>query len=58
MGLALVLVTHDLGVVAGTPTGCMVMYAGRIVEEGTVDRVFASATPSVHPRPVGRRSRA
>jgi peptide/nickel transport system ATP-binding protein len=40
--LAVVLVTHDLGVVAGHADRIVVMYAGRIVEEGTVDDVFAS----------------
>ena len=40
--LAVVLVTHDLGVVAGHADRVMVMYAGRVVEEGTVDDVFAS----------------
>ena len=43
MGLALVIVSHDLGVVAGIADRVLVMYAGRIVEEGPVDRVFAEA---------------
>ncbi|HEY3673000.1 MAG TPA: ABC transporter ATP-binding protein [Acidimicrobiia bacterium] len=43
MGLALVLVSHDLGVVAGIADRVLVMYAGRIVEEGPADRVFAAA---------------
>jgi len=43
MGLALVLVSHDLGVVAGAADRVLVMYAGRIVEEGPVDTVFAAA---------------
>jgi oligopeptide/dipeptide ABC transporter ATP-binding protein len=46
MGLALVLVTHDLGVVAGLADRVVVMYAGRVVEEGGVDRLF---TRSGHP---------
>jgi oligopeptide/dipeptide ABC transporter ATP-binding protein len=40
--LTVVLVTHDLGVVAGHADRVVVMYAGRVVEEGTVDDVFAS----------------
>jgi oligopeptide transport system ATP-binding protein len=43
MGLALVIVSHDLGVVAGIADRVLVMYAGRIVEEGPADRVFAAA---------------
>ena len=43
MGLALVVVSHDLGVVAGIADRVLVMYAGRIVEEGPADRVFAAA---------------
>jgi peptide/nickel transport system ATP-binding protein len=37
---ALVLITHDLGVVAGRADRVMVMYAGRPVETGPVDEVF------------------
>jgi peptide/nickel transport system ATP-binding protein len=41
MGTALILVTHDLGVIAQIADRVMVMYAGQIVEQGTVARVFA-----------------
>jgi peptide/nickel transport system ATP-binding protein len=39
-GLALILVTHDLPVVAQTCTGAAVMYAGEIVESGPMDTLF------------------
>jgi peptide/nickel transport system ATP-binding protein len=39
--LALLLITHDLGVVAEMADRVAVMYAGRIVEEAPVDRLFA-----------------
>jgi peptide/nickel transport system ATP-binding protein/oligopeptide transport system ATP-binding protein len=41
LGMALVLVTHDLGVIAETCDRVAVMYAGRICETGPVAEVFA-----------------
>ncbi len=41
LAMSVVLVTHDLGVVAATCDRMAVMYAGRIVEEGDVTDVFA-----------------
>jgi oligopeptide/dipeptide ABC transporter ATP-binding protein len=42
LGLAVVLITHNLGIVAETCDRVAVMYAGRIVEEGPVASVFAA----------------
>lgn len=41
-GMTIILITHDLGVVAETCQRAVVMYAGQIVEESAVDELFAS----------------
>ncbi len=40
MGMAVVLITHDLGVVAELCDEVIVMYGGKIVERGTADEIF------------------
>ena len=43
LGMGMVLITHDLGVVAGMCDRVLVMYAGKLVEEGWVEQMFNSA---------------
>jgi peptide/nickel transport system ATP-binding protein len=40
MGMAVILITHDLGVIAETSNSVVVMYAGRVAEQGTVYDIF------------------
>ncbi|GAA0316271.1 ABC transporter ATP-binding protein [Bacillus carboniphilus] len=49
-GTAIVLITHDLGVVANMADRVAVMYAGKIVEQGTLDEIFYSPQ---HPYTLG-----
>ena len=59
LGLSLILITHDLSVIAETCDRVMVMYAGKVAEEGPVRRVFSaprhpytakllSSVPNIH----------
>ncbi len=52
-GMGMVLITHDLGVVARMADEVAVMYAGQIVESGSVDDLFYR---SAHPYTVGLKS--
>jgi oligopeptide/dipeptide ABC transporter ATP-binding protein len=49
-GMSLLLITHDMGVVAETASRVIVMYAGEVVEAAPVQRLFASPQ---HPYPEG-----
>ena len=50
LGMSVILVTHDLGVVAQTCRRVAVLYAGRIVESGPVEQIFANPA---HPYTAG-----
>jgi oligopeptide/dipeptide ABC transporter ATP-binding protein len=49
-GMSLILITHDLGVVASVTSRILVMYAGRVIESGTTEAIFADPR---HPYTVG-----
>jgi len=40
LGMAIIMITHDLGVIADMCDEIIVMYAGRVCERGTVDEIF------------------
>ena len=42
LGMALILITHDLGVIAETADEVVVMYAGKVVEQGPVSEIFGN----------------
>ena len=44
LGMAMLLVSHDLGVIAQNCDRVAIMYAGRIIEEGPAERIFTSPT--------------
>lgn len=61
-GMAIMLITHDMGVIAEMADQVVVMYLGRVVEEGPVDTVFGESKhpytqsllrsiPSIHSTP-------
>ena len=49
-GMAMILITHDLGVVASVTDRVIVMYAGRVVESGTTQDIFSDPR---HPYTLG-----
>ena len=51
--MAIILITHDLGVVARMADDVVVMYAGQVVEKGTAEEVFYKSS---HPYTLGLRS--
>ena len=57
LGTAIVLITHDLGVVADLADRVLVIYAGRKAEEAPAADLFAAPAASVHDRRCSARSR-
>jgi oligopeptide transport system ATP-binding protein len=50
LGMAIIWITHDLGVVAGLAQRVLVMYGGKIIEESQVRDLYANPT---HPYTIG-----
>jgi oligopeptide transport system ATP-binding protein len=50
LGMAMILITHDLGIVAGACERTLVLYGGQVMEQGPTDALFAA--PS-HPYTLG-----
>ena len=54
---SIMLITHDLGVIAEMADYVVVMYAGRVVEKGTAQEIFENPVSSLHHRPDGLQAR-
>jgi oligopeptide/dipeptide ABC transporter ATP-binding protein len=50
LGTAIIMITHDLGLIAETCKRVVVMYAGKVVEEASVEEIFANP---MHPYTIG-----
>ena len=50
-GMAIMLITHAMGVVAETAQRVVVMYAGKVIEEAPVDALVRRSETSLHARP-------
>ncbi len=68
LGMSIIFITHDLGVIAETAKDVVVMYAGRVIERGAVGEIFAApkhpytkgllaSIPRVRPSADGKRHR-
>lgn len=40
INMSIIMITHDLGIVASMCTNIVVMYAGKVVEAGSIDEIF------------------
>jgi len=52
-GMGVIFITHDLGVVAEIADRAVVMYKGKIVEQGPVSEIFPSSPTSLYTGPAG-----
>ena len=50
MGMAIIMITHDLGVIASMCDEVIVMYAGSVCERGTADNIFYRPQSRIHPQ--------
>ena len=57
-GISVIYITHDLGVVAKVADYVDVMYAGKIVETGTIDEIFYEPRHPLHMGPAFRHARS
>ena len=48
LGTAVILISHDLGVIANVCSRVLVMYAGEVVEEGSPEDLLSRSAPSLH----------
>ena len=55
---AVIFITHDLGVIAQIARDVVVMYLGRVMEQGPVDAIFHAGEASLHARPAALHPRA
>ncbi len=53
-GMAVIVITHDLGVMSATARRLFVMYAGRLAEAGPTSELLARPAAPVHPGAAGR----
>ena len=58
LGMAIMLITHDMGVIAETAQRVVVMYAAKVVEEAPVERAVQGAAAPVHAGAAALDSRA
>ena len=56
LGVAMIIITHNLGVVARYADRVNVMYAGKIIEEGSAEDVYHRPAPSLHAGPAQLRA--